>query len=56
MAPDIISAAGQAVIGYRITYPDVSPEAMGAGYPKLVKEYTRDLRRAADLGLSRQRL
>jgi branched-chain amino acid transport system substrate-binding protein len=41
MAPDMISAAGQAVVGYRITYPDVSPEAMGAAYPKLVKEYTQ---------------
>ena len=41
MAPDMISAAGQAIVGYRITYPDVSPEAMGAGYPKLVKDYTQ---------------
>ena len=29
MAPDLIEAAGDAVVGYRITYPDVSPEAMG---------------------------
>ena len=41
MAPDIISAAGQAVVGFRITYPDVSPEAMGKGYPKFIKEYKK---------------
>ena len=39
MAPDLIEAAGDAVVGYRITYPDVSPEAMGSGYPKFVDEY-----------------
>jgi branched-chain amino acid transport system substrate-binding protein len=39
MAPDLIEAARDAVVGYRITYPDVSPEAMGSGYPKLVDEY-----------------
>jgi branched-chain amino acid transport system substrate-binding protein len=39
MAPDFIEAAGDAVVGYRITYPNVSPEAMGAGYPKFVEEY-----------------
>jgi branched-chain amino acid transport system substrate-binding protein len=39
MAPDLIEAARDAVVGYRITYPDVSPEAMGAGYPKFVDEY-----------------
>ena len=39
MAPDLIEAAGDAVVGYRITYPDVSPEAMGSGYPKFVEAY-----------------
>ncbi|HLW93489.1 MAG TPA: branched-chain amino acid ABC transporter substrate-binding protein [Roseiarcus sp.] len=42
MAPDLIEAARDAVIGYRITYPDVSPEAMGSGYPKFVEEYKAD--------------
>jgi branched-chain amino acid transport system substrate-binding protein len=39
MAPDLIEAARDAVVGYKITYPDVSPEAMGKGYPKFVDEY-----------------
>jgi branched-chain amino acid transport system substrate-binding protein len=39
MAPDFIEAAGDAAAGYRITYPNVSPEAMGASYPKFVEEY-----------------
>ena len=36
--------AGDAVVGYKITYPDVSPEAMGKGYPKFVDEYKAGLR------------
>ncbi len=39
MAPEFISAAGPSVVGFRIAYPDVSPEALGKGYPKLVEEY-----------------
>jgi branched-chain amino acid transport system substrate-binding protein len=39
MAPDLIEAARDSVVGYRITYPDVSPEAMGSGYPKFVEQY-----------------
>jgi branched-chain amino acid transport system substrate-binding protein len=39
MAPEFIQAAGPAVVGFRIAYPDVSPEALGKGYPKLVEEY-----------------
>lgn len=39
MAPDLVEAAREAVVGYRITYPDVSPEAMGSGYPKFVEDY-----------------
>ncbi len=42
MAPDLIEAARDAVVGYRITYPDVSPQAMGTGYPKFVDEYKKD--------------
>lgn len=41
MAPDLIEAARDAVVGFRITYPDQSPEAMGKGYPAFVKEYTK---------------
>ena len=39
MSPDLIEAAGKAVIGFRITYPDISTDAMGKGYPKFVDEY-----------------
>jgi branched-chain amino acid transport system substrate-binding protein len=42
MAPDLIEAARDAVVGYRITYPDVSPEAMGTNYPKFVDAYKRE--------------
>ena len=42
MAPDLISAAGKAVVGFRITYPDVSIEAMGKGYPAFVQKYKDD--------------
>ncbi len=42
MAPDMIEAAREAIVGFRITYPDVSPAAMGKGYPKLVAAYTKD--------------
>ena len=38
-APDFIEAAGPSVVGFRICYPDVSPEAMGGGYPKFVEAY-----------------
>jgi branched-chain amino acid transport system substrate-binding protein len=39
MAPEFIQAVGPGIVGLRITYPDVSPEAMGKGYPKMVEEY-----------------
>ncbi|MGE0093066.1 MAG: branched-chain amino acid ABC transporter substrate-binding protein [Alphaproteobacteria bacterium] len=39
MTKDIITAAGEAVKGFRITYPDVSKEALGKDYPKLVADY-----------------
>jgi branched-chain amino acid transport system substrate-binding protein len=38
-APDFIEAAGPSVVGFKICYPDVSPEALGEGYPKLFDEY-----------------
>ena len=41
MAADLIEAAGDAVVGFHITYPDLSPEAMGKGYPKFVEEYKK---------------
>src|SRR3954462_520935 len=36
MAPELIQAAGASVVGYRLAYPDVSAEAMGKAYPRLV--------------------
>jgi branched-chain amino acid transport system substrate-binding protein len=36
---DFIEAAGPAVVGFHVAYPDLSPEAMGEGYPKFVEEY-----------------
>ena len=39
MAKDMITAAGDAIVGFRITFPDVSKEALGKDYPKLVAEY-----------------
>jgi branched-chain amino acid transport system substrate-binding protein len=39
MSPDLIEAAGKAIIGFRITYPDITTSAMGKDYPKLVEEY-----------------
>src|ERR1700677_4615776 len=39
MGPGLIAAGCDAVVGYKITYPDVSPEAMGSGYPKFVDAY-----------------
>ncbi|HTZ79093.1 MAG TPA: branched-chain amino acid ABC transporter substrate-binding protein [Stellaceae bacterium] len=41
MAPEMIEAAGDSVVGFRIGYPDVSPEAMGKGYPEFVAKYTK---------------
>lgn len=40
LTPDVISAAGDSVVGFRIAYPDISPETMGTGYPRFVSEYT----------------
>jgi branched-chain amino acid transport system substrate-binding protein len=41
MAPEFIQAVGPSIVGFRICYPDVSPEAMGKQYPALVAEYTK---------------
>ncbi len=41
LAADFIEAAKDSVVGFRITYPDISPEALGKGYPKFVEEYKK---------------
>src|SRR5262249_32093831 len=41
MAPDIVEAARASSGGYRITHPDVSPDAMGKGYPIFVDTYKK---------------
>ncbi len=42
LSADFIEAAGPAVVGFRMGYPDLSPAAMGKGYPKFVEEYKKD--------------
>jgi branched-chain amino acid transport system substrate-binding protein len=39
MAGEMMQAAGPSIKDYRITYPDVSEDALGKGYPKMVAEY-----------------
>lgn len=39
MAPGFIEAAGDAVVGFRFTNPDTSPEAFGKKYPEFVEKY-----------------
>ena len=56
MAPDLIEAAGEAVVGYKITYPDVSPRGDGLGLSEIRRRVQSGLRRGADLRLPRQRL
>jgi branched-chain amino acid transport system substrate-binding protein len=41
LSADFIEAAGPAVVGFIIGYPDLSPEAMGKNYPKFVEEYKK---------------
>jgi branched-chain amino acid transport system substrate-binding protein len=41
MAADMIQAAGPAVVGFKIAYPDLSPASMGKFYPKFVEEYEK---------------
>jgi branched-chain amino acid transport system substrate-binding protein len=40
-AAEFIEAAGPTVVGFRICYPDVSPDTMGKGYPAFVAEYKK---------------
>ena len=39
MAKDFLTAAGEAAVGLRITFADVSKEALGKEYPNMVKHY-----------------
>lgn len=39
MAPGFLEAVGDAAVGFRISNPDTSPEALGDKYPALVKAY-----------------
>jgi branched-chain amino acid transport system substrate-binding protein len=39
MTPDIMDAAGDAVIGFYGAFPDVTPEAQGQDYPRLLQAY-----------------
>jgi branched-chain amino acid transport system substrate-binding protein len=41
LSADFIEAAGPSVVGFRIGYPDLSPDAMGKNYPKFVEEYRK---------------
>jgi branched-chain amino acid transport system substrate-binding protein len=41
MSADFIEAAGPSIVGFRIGYPDLSPAAMGKGYPSFVEEYKK---------------
>ncbi|HKX10601.1 MAG TPA: branched-chain amino acid ABC transporter substrate-binding protein [Stellaceae bacterium] len=41
LAPDFIEAAKEAVVGFQITYTDLSPAAMGKGYPAFVEKYKK---------------
>jgi branched-chain amino acid transport system substrate-binding protein len=39
LASAFVEAAGPAVVGFRIGYPDPTADSMGKGYPKFLKEY-----------------
>jgi branched-chain amino acid transport system substrate-binding protein len=41
MAADFIEAAKEVAVGFDFTYPDVSTEAQGKGYPDFVAKYTK---------------
>jgi branched-chain amino acid transport system substrate-binding protein len=41
MTRDFVAAVGKDVVGFPITYSDISKEALGKNYPKLVAEYTK---------------
>jgi branched-chain amino acid transport system substrate-binding protein len=40
-AAEFIEAAGPAVVGFHIGYPDVSPDTMGKGYPEFLEKYKK---------------
>ncbi len=42
LSAGFIEAAGPSAVGFIIGYPDLSPDAMGKGYPKFVAEYKKD--------------
>jgi branched-chain amino acid transport system substrate-binding protein len=42
LSADFIEAAGPSIVGFIIGYPDLSPDAMGKGYPKFVDQYKKD--------------
>src|SRR5579871_3753194 len=46
LSADFIEAGGPSVVGFRFGYPDLSPEAMGKGYPKFVEEYKKQFNEA----------
>jgi branched-chain amino acid transport system substrate-binding protein len=50
MAPDLISASRDSIVGFKFTYPDLTPEAMGKNYPKFVSEYTKQFNEAPIAG------
>jgi len=39
MAAELIQAAGPSVVGFLVAYPDVSADALGKAYPKLLAAY-----------------
>jgi branched-chain amino acid transport system substrate-binding protein len=39
MTPDIMDAAGDAVVGFYGAFPDVTPESQGKDYPRLLQAY-----------------
>jgi branched-chain amino acid transport system substrate-binding protein len=41
LAPDLIAAARDSIVGFKFTYPDLTPQAMGKGYPKFVDAYKK---------------
>ena len=56
MAPDFIEAAGSSVVGFDISYQDISPSATGQELSEAGRRVHQDVRRGAHLGLPRQRL
>jgi branched-chain amino acid transport system substrate-binding protein len=42
LSADFIEAAGPSIVGFIIGYTDLSPDAMGKGYPKFVDQYKKD--------------